>query len=338
MLEQPKRVQSDYPIEETFDEVFEESFEGRFDQPFGEPSDEVYGERSDARHEEPLEDNIARPLFARSRYSRPGAPFAVVSEDSIPDSIPLFLSGDADRPDEQVSEPSPEVKRVPSPRTLKIALLAAGVAGIIFGLFAVEDTRAVIANAKASLAGEPASNAQPSRNPVPTLPAKIQAALSERPSAPATTAPTREQIAMAYQAALQGQQVQGQQAQALASMQPAQPVPPAQVAEPDPQVSPAPPATIRRIEPDELANLLNRAKGLLAIGDVSAARLLLVRAADGQEAQAALLLARTYDPQVLRSSDSRTTSPDPKQARFWYGKAAEFGSPDAQRRLAELEK
>jgi hypothetical protein len=323
MLEQPKRVPSDYPIEETFDEVFEESFEDRFDEPYHERF-ERREERSHERFEEPPEDNIARPLFARSRYSH--TPFTVVSEETMP----LFLSGDADRRDEEIPEPAPEPKRILSPRVLKLALLAACASGIIFGLFAVEDTRAVIANAKASLAGEPASIGQPSRNPVPALPPKIQAALADRPAA--ATAPTREQILMAYQAALQGQQVQG-----LAATPPAQSLPPAQIAQPDPPAAPSPPATIRRLEADELANLLKRAKSLLATGDLSAARLLLARAADAQEAEAALLLARTYDPQVLRSSDARTTSPDPEQARFWYAKAAEFGSPDAQRRLAEIQ-
>jgi len=53
----------------------------------------------------------------------------------------------------------------------------------------------------------------------------------------------------------------------------------------------APPPAARRIAPDELAALLKRAKGLLAIGDITSARLLLERAADAQEAEAALMLA-----------------------------------------------
>ena len=75
-----------------------------------------------------------------------------------------------------------------------------------------------------------------------------------------------------------------------------------------------PPA--RRIDPDELAALLKRAKGLLAIGDITAARLLLERAADAQEADAALMLARTYDPQVLGTPDMRSITPDPAARGF----------------------
>jgi TPR repeat protein len=82
---------------------------------------------------------------------------------------------------------------------------------------------------------------------------------------------------------------------------------------------------------------MNRAKGLLAAGDIPSARLLLERAADAQEPSAALLLARTYDPDVLGTQDARNIIPDPAMARAWYQKAAQFGSADAQRRLAQLQ-
>ena len=50
---------------------------------------------------------------------------------------------------------------------------------------------------------------------------------------------------------------------------------------------------------------MNRAKGLLTAGDIPPARLLLERAADAQQADAALLLAQTYDPDVLGTQDIR---------------------------------
>ena len=93
----------------------------------------------------------------------------------------------------------------------------------------------------------------------------------------------------------------------------------------------------RRIDPDELAALLKRAKGLLAIGDITSARLLLERAADAQEAEAALMLAGTFDPQVLGSQDLRSVTPDPAAAKVWYQKAAQLGSADAKRRLGQLQ-
>ena len=83
--------------------------------------------------------------------------------------------------------------------------------------------------------------------------------------------------------------------------------------------------------------MLNRAKGLLTAGDIPPARLLLERAADAQEASAALLLAQTYDPDVLGTQDARNIVPDPAAARSWYQRAAQLGSADAQRRLSQLQ-
>jgi TPR repeat protein len=82
---------------------------------------------------------------------------------------------------------------------------------------------------------------------------------------------------------------------------------------------------------------MKRAKGLIAIGDIAPARLLLERAADAQEASAALLLAQTYDPAVLGKSDMRSITPDPAAARIWYQKAAQLGSLDARQRLAQMQ-
>jgi len=83
--------------------------------------------------------------------------------------------------------------------------------------------------------------------------------------------------------------------------------------------------------------LMTRAKSLLALGDIAAARLLLERAAYAQDATAAFLLAQTYDPDVLGVRDTRSITPDPVMAREWYRKAASFGSADAQQRLTRLQ-
>jgi TPR repeat protein len=104
---------------------------------------------------------------------------------------------------------------------------------------------------------------------------------------------------------------------------------------PSPVVMPSP--IVRHIDPDELAMLLNRAKGLLQSGDIPPARLLLERAADAQDALAAYLLAQTYDPDVLGARDARTITPDLVAARAWYQKAAQLGSAEAQRRLAQIQ-
>jgi hypothetical protein len=96
-------------------------------------------------------------------------------------------------------------------------------------------------------------------------------------------------------------------------------------------------APSKTLDPETLAALMIRAKSLLALGDIHAARLLLERVANAQDATAAFLLAQTYDPAVLGVRDTRSITPDPVMARDWYRKAASFGSADAQQRLTQLQ-
>jgi hypothetical protein len=59
-------------------------------------------------------------------------------------------------------------------------------------------------------------------------------------------------------------------------------------------------------------------------------------AADAQEPEAALMLAGTYDPQVLGSQDLRSVTPDPAAARVWYRRPpTRFGR--RERRLGQLQ-
>ena len=56
----------------------------------------------------------------------------------------------------------------------------------------------------------------------------------------------------------------------------------------------------RQVDKEEIAVLLKRGKDLIAHGDIAAARVTLKRAAEANDAEAALALASTYDPFVLR--------------------------------------
>ena len=96
----------------------------------------------------------------------------------------------------------------------------------------------------------------------------------------------------------------------------------------------APPKTL---DAETLAALMTRARSLLTLGDIAAARLLLERAANARDATAAFLLAQTYDPAVLGVRDTRSITPDPVMARDWYRKAASFGSAAAQQRLTQFQ-
>jgi hypothetical protein len=87
---------------------------------------------------------------------------------------------------------------------------------------------------------------------------------------------------------------------------------------------------------EELAVLLKRGKDLIATGDLAAARLVLRKAAEANNAEAALALGATYDPLVLRQLKVYGFTSDAAMARSWYEKAAELGSSAASRRLEML--
>ena len=280
------------------------------------------------------------------------------------DSVPLFLSDHDEEPPRRPSfgrvrsedSDSPRVLREPvSPRIIKASILAAAVVAIVVAIFAVGNPLALFANAKASLAGTAAglSGAPNQVAAIQRVPEPVRAApepvvavrtasanptaqeaqpnLGARAVSPTASGPTRDEIASAFKTARQGQ--------------PEAALPPAAVpvvtvpvaAAPAAAVPAAAPPAARRIDPEELATLLKRAKSLIAIGDFAPARLLLKRAADAQEATAALLLAQTYDPAVLGKQDMRSIAPDPALAREWYQKAARYGSVDAQQRLSQMQ-
>ena len=98
----------------------------------------------------------------------------------------------------------------------------------------------------------------------------------------------------------------------------------------------APPPAQRKLDQDEIAVLLKRGKDLIANGDLAAARLVLQRAANANDAEAALALGATYDPYVLRALKVYGFKADPDMARVWYEKARELGSAAAPRRLEML--
>ena len=245
--------------------------------------------------------------------------------------VPLFLSNYDDEEEPKHRFGSGGERNVSRAllwsRILKGGIASAVAAGIALAIMSMDNPLAVFSNAKASLAGDtsgqlsatdlaaspPTVAAQP---PIPEPAPNSAAPRRIQPAGLTSVSPSRDEIAAAYQGAIKSKVV---------AIEPAtQPVPV--------EAAPPPPAA-RRIAPDELAALLKRAKGMLAVGDITSARLLLERAADAQEAEAAFMLAGTYDPQVLGTQDMRSVTPDPAAARLWYQKAAQLGSADARRRL-----
>ena len=289
-----------------------------------------------------LEQNIANSLRPRPyAFGRSAS-----SEYQSDDSVPLFLSDPDGEPDPTEFDFQ---RRLRGPRRFSIsakilmATMAASAVAVVFAWFSSDATRDVLISAKASIATVlpvPSAAAQ-SEQTTQLTPHDVQLKDPTRLSGPANQTigadaakapqqqvamlPSREEISSAYQAALQNH-APAPAAAPLAAIAPVAVVPPA--------AAPSQPA--RPVDPEEVANLMQRSKTFLASGDLMSARLLLERAAELQDADAALLLAQTYDPDVLGTSDVRNTTPEPAKARAWYQKAAQLGSADAQRRLAQL--
>jgi hypothetical protein len=97
------------------------------------------------------------------------------------------------------------------------------------------------------------------------------------------------------------------------------------------------PSAQARIPVTEEASMMERANTLLQSGDVAAARLLYERLSKRGSAQGAFAMARTYDPEHLRSLNVIGLKSDIAKAKEWYKKAVELGSKDAVNRLATLE-
>ena len=237
-----------------------------------------------------------------------------------------------------------------------LGVVAAAAVAVLFALFTSDATRAIIANAKEAILPDRQERAAPPEPAETQLtagdlqlkdPARFAApsfqSTGRRGAASAVAVATRENVATAYSASPPAYQGNGSpdqnapQSRSLPATQPFAP-PPAAAAPADPPSSLGSigGTAARRLAPDELSNLMRRARSLLAAGDIPSARLLLERAADAQEAGAAFLLAQTYDPVVLGTQDARRIVPDPAAARTWYERAAQLGSVEAQRRLGQL--
>ena len=215
------------------------------------------------------------------------------------DSIPSFLPDLQGQPDPREFAPLAEGQRT----SILTRVVAGGLVVSAFailvavGVFNSNVTRVLIDKARVSMGS--ATEDQSATQAASNEPASVNT-------------PSREDIVSAYRTALQSQA-------------------------PAARTENEAPAPSKTLDAETLAALMTRAKSLLALGDIAAARLLLERAANAQDATAAFLLAQTYDPAVLGVRDTRSITADPVMARDWYRKAASFGSADAQQRLTQLQ-
>jgi len=295
------------------------------------------------------DDDFAQPRTRRYAFGR--------SADQ--DSVPLFLSDPDSEPDPAEFSNPLRPRRTSISLRILIGVVAASGVAMLFAWFTSDATRDVLVSAKASLSTIlpiPSTAAQAEASPGPQAastqltahdaqlkdPARWQGAGAPAQTPPivrtqqVAMAPSREDISSAYQSALQSRTAPPA-APPQAAVAPPPAAPQALAALPPVAAPPVATPPARQLDAEEIALLMKRAKDLLASGDIPPARLLLRRAADAHEAGAALMLAQTYDPDVLGTQDVRNINPDIAMARTWYQKAAQLGSADAQRRLAQLQ-
>lgn len=131
------------------------------------------------------------------------------------DPVPLFLSEHDDEPYPRELT-NPLQKRRHSVSSLILAsVLAASAAAILFALFSSDDMRDIIVDAKLSIVAmlaAPSAQAQPDSAQLTAKdiellndPAGLSRPANRTPGAGSVTAPSREEIASAYQSAMQSQ-------------------------------------------------------------------------------------------------------------------------------------
>jgi TPR repeat protein len=86
-----------------------------------------------------------------------------------------------------------------------------------------------------------------------------------------------------------------------------------------------------------LSALLRRGDAMLALGDVSAARLFYERAAATGSGRSATALGKTYEREVLAQLGARGVADDAAMAARWYRAALALGDVEARPLLDRIE-
>jgi len=95
-------------------------------------------------------------------------------------------------------------------------------------------------------------------------------------------------------------------------------------------------AAANTVAAQDVKLLIERGKQFFEVGDLIAARILFMRAANAGDAAAAVAMGATYDPVILADRGVRGVAADLDKARSWYERAKEMGSPEGPRRLEML--
>jgi TPR repeat protein len=103
--------------------------------------------------------------------------------------------------------------------------------------------------------------------------------------------------------------------------------------------APATPKVVKRsISDEEEGRSMVRAYEMLQNADIAAARLIYEAMAMKGSAKAAFAMGQTYDPDFLQNFVVEGLRADITQARKWYQRALNLGSPEAEARLSALDR
>jgi TPR repeat protein len=98
----------------------------------------------------------------------------------------------------------------------------------------------------------------------------------------------------------------------------------------DPSIrAPSPKPAVRALDGETITLLIKQGEQLAEAGDLAAARTMFQRAAEADDAAAAIALGATYDPTVLARMGAVGIDGDVMKARFWYQRAVSLGSTEA---------
>lgn len=91
-----------------------------------------------------------------------------------------------------------------------------------------------------------------------------------------------------------------------------------------------------RVRTQQEQMLFVRAITQLERGDIAGGRSILEFLALKNDAEAALIVAESYDPATRNSWFAGAATPDKQKARLWYGRAKQMGAPQTQARIDAL--
>jgi hypothetical protein len=218
----------------------------------------------------------------------------------------------------------------------------AGVASLVSPVVRPPEPRLRMSGATPELASEGSALAPERIIETPALPKPVQVEtairsspelpVAEAASIPAPAAPAQAAQTEASQA--EAPRVEAARAQITG--------PPATAVAED-KASSAPPQAVRAsvpatttAGPQDVKLLIDQGKQFFDVGDLIAARILFLRAANAGDAAAAVAMGSTYDPVVLADRGVLGPAADLDKARGWYERAKEMGSPEGPRRLEML--